>query len=276
MTIVRRVAFALALGLAAACLAGGPALAKHAHAHAAPAKHAAGAKPTPQSGPTPTTDIAQPADPTADPQPLPDSGVAAQLAAWVVASGDNTGLPFAIIDKLATDIFVYDADGTLLGEAPALVGLARGDDSTTGVGGLALSAVRPRMRTTPAGRFVAGFGPATGHEQVLWVDYADAIGLHPVVTTNPKEQRLKRIRSPEAKDHRISFGCINVPADFYNDVVLTAFAGGNGVVYILPDTKPISEVFPTFAVARNDGAATPPEPPARVVSDLPADVLGAQ
>jgi hypothetical protein len=162
-----------------------------------------------------------------------------------------------IIDKVGASAFVFRADGRLRGAAPVLVGFARGDDSAAGVGNRKLSAIGPAERTTPAGRFVARFGRAGGeHSRVLWVDYGDAISMHPVVTTNPKEHRLQRIRSATPEDHRISFGCINVPATFYRNVVLKAFAGGSGVVYILPDTKPLKEVFPRFTPAARSIAAS--------------------
>jgi hypothetical protein len=131
--------------------------------------------------------------------------------------------------------------------------LAPGDDSADGIGERALSQIGPEERTTPAGRFVAEFGAASGHRRVLWVDYAHAISLHPVVTSNPKEHRLTRIKSQEAEDHRISYGCINVPATFYERVVLKALAGGTAVVYVLPDTRPIEEVFPAFAATVRAG-----------------------
>ena len=189
----------------------------------------------------------QPAQEVPPDQDQAPSGMAAQLAAWVTQAGDNGARPFAIVDKLGAQVFVFDADGRLLGGAPVLVGLARGDDSPAGVGDKALAAISPGERTTPAGRFVAGFGPASGGKTVIWVDYADAISLHPVVTTNPKEHRLTRIKSSAPEDHRISFGCINVPARFYETVVLKAFAGGSAIVYILPDTRPLEDVFPAFA-----------------------------
>ena len=190
-------------------------------------------------------------------QRLQASGTAAQVADWVTASGDNQRRPFVIIDKVGASAFVFRADGRLRGAAPVLVGFARGDDSAVGVGNRKLSAIGPGERTTPAGRFVARFGRAGGeHSRVLWVAYGEAISMHPVVTTNPKEHRLQRIRSSAPEDHRISFGCINVPAQFYRDVVLKAFAGGSAVVYILPDTKPLEEVFPRFTpVARPIAAA---------------------
>ena len=46
-------------------------------------------------------------------------------------------------------------------------------------------------------------------------------------------------------DNRISYGCINVPANFYDTVVRPAFTGANGIVYILPEVRSIKEVFLT-------------------------------
>jgi hypothetical protein len=219
-------------------------------------------------------------------QPL---GVAAQLASWVTSTGDNGDRPFAVIDKLGARIFVFAPDGRVLGAAPVLVGLASGDDSVTGIGDKALSAISPDERTTPAGRFVARFGPAAGSKTVLWVDYADSISLHPVVTTNPKEHRLRRIKSASPQERRISYGCINVPASFYQKVVLTAFRHAGGIVYVLPDTRPVDEVFPAFAASpqaiaaadhaqQADADADPgSQPPPSAAADLPAsDPPGAE
>jgi hypothetical protein len=142
-----------------------------------------------------------------------------QVADWVVDSGDNLGLPFVIVDKTDAKVFVFYADGRLRGAAPALLGLAKGDYSIPGIGDRKLSAIRPEERTTPAGRFVASRGRNFNGKDVLWVDYANAVSLHRVVTTNPAERRLQRLATPTPLDNRISFGCINVPARFFDDVV---------------------------------------------------------
>lgn len=181
------------------------------------------------------------------------SGIAEQLAEWVAVTDDNRDLPFIIVDKLGARIFAFDMGGEFLGSAPVLVGLARGDDSTPGIGDLKLSQISPDERTTPAGRFVAGFGDSDGHGTMLWVDLPDAISLHPVMSVGPGEHRLQRIKSSDPSQHRISYGCINVPKAFYDDVVLTALAGGNAVVYVLPDTKAIDDVFPAFAATLGGG-----------------------
>ena len=188
-------------------------------------------------------------------QPNPSPGVA-QMADWVVASGDSGGLPFMIIDKVTAAVFVFEGDGQLRGSAPALLGLARGDLSAPGVGDRKLAAIRPRERTTPAGRFVAAYGWAYGHKKVLWVDYATAISLHPVITTNPKEQRIRRLNSASPKDNRITYGCINVSGGFYENIVRRTFTGTRGVVYILPETESLDTVFPTFAATQPRTVAT--------------------
>jgi len=179
-----------------------------------------------------------------------------RLLLWIAESGDNQGIPFIVLDKLNAQIFVFDADGRSLGTAPALIGIARGDDAAPGVGNRSLASIPVEQRTTPAGRFIAKFGPARGHPPVLWIDYANAISLHPVVTANKKEHRLQRIKSASTEDHRISFGCINVPAQFYAEVVKSLFSDrkSKAVAYILPDTKPLTEVFPTMGLLTSRGS----------------------
>jgi len=190
----------------------------------------------------------------------PASRTVTQIEDWVLATGDNHRRPFVIIDKIEARVFVFSAKGRLTGAAPALLGLARGDDSAPGVGQRKLSAIRPEERTTPAGRFIAAFGPGEGRTPVLWVDYDTAISLHPVITSNPKERRLERLRSSDPQDNRITYGCINVSAVFYRDVVRPAFASATGVVYILPETRPLEADFPGFrtkAPPAGDAAQTP-------------------
>ncbi len=171
---------------------------------------------------------------------------AQHVADWVVDSGDNRGMPFVIVDKMDAKVFVFYADGQLRGAARALLGLARGDDSIPGIGHRKLSEVRPEERTTPAGRFVASLGYNFHGKDVVWVDYDLAVSLHRVITSNPKEHRLQRLATPTPLDKRISYGCINVPANFFNNVVKPAFTGTNGVVYVLPDTRTISEIFALY------------------------------
>ena len=101
----------------------------------------------------------------------PASREARQVADWVVASRDNRSLPFVIVDKRDAKVFVFDSEGHLRGAAPALLGLAHGDDSVPGIGDRPLSRIKPEERTTPAGRFVASLGNDLGEEDIFsgWI-----------------------------------------------------------------------------------------------------------
>lgn len=202
--------------------------------------------PTPRAAADPLAPLAQAAVTVSG----SSSDPAAQLISWVSRTRDNQGRPFAVIDKVRAQVLVFDADGQPAGAAPALLGITRGDDSAPGVGERELRKIPVKDRTTPAGRFVAKYGPAGGgHPRVLWVDYGTAVSLHPVITANAKEHRAQRIKSPTPADNRITFGCINVPAAFYTKVVKPLFDGKDGgIVYILPESKTLAEVFPGVTV----------------------------
>ncbi|GAB3104523.1 hypothetical protein GCM10027159_32950 [Lysobacter terrae] len=185
-----------------------------------------------------------------------------ELAGWVVATRDSQGYPFAIMDKAAAQILVFGGDGRLRGAAPGLFGSAIGDHAAPGIAGLALREIPGRDRTTPAGRFVGGFGPSIDAGRVLWVDYDSAVSIHPTATGIPAERRAERLASPSPKDNRITHGCINVAPEFYEQIIQPTFERG-GVFYILPEAAPLTETFPEFAhsratAQRNDGRRARP------------------
>jgi hypothetical protein len=72
--------------------------------------------------------------------------------------------------------------------------------------------------------------------------------MHPVLTTEPAERRPQRLATATPLDNRISYGCINVPAKFFDSVVRPAFTGTNGIVYVLPETRPARAVFGSYDV----------------------------
>ena len=167
-----------------------------------------------------------------------------RLKSWVLETGDHQGLPFVLIDKVNARVFAFNPDGRLLGATPVLLGLARGDIAPPDIGDRPLSAIAPEERITPSGRFLASIGENLSGKSILWIDYAGALSLHPVVTARPADRRLQRLTTPTSEDNRISYGCVNVPPAFYEDVIATAFRDTAGIVYILPESLSMAEVFP--------------------------------
>ncbi|WP_428151801.1 L,D-transpeptidase [Brevundimonas sp.] len=166
------------------------------------------------------------------------------MTSWVLETGDNQGLPFVLIDKVNAHVFAFSRDGLLLGDAPVLLGLARGDIAPPGIGDRPLSAIGPEDRITPSGRYVAGIGDNLTGKNVLWIDYAGALSLHRVVTGRAADRRLQRLTTPTSEDNRISYGCVNVPVAFFEETIEPAFRDTAGIVYILPETLSMAEVFP--------------------------------
>ena len=176
------------------------------------------------------------------------SNDARDTANWVAASHDNQGLPFIVIDKVNAVVFAFDATGGLRGTAPALLGMARGDASVPGIGQRKLATITPSERTTPAGRFKASLG-RDFEQDILWIDYDAALSMHRVIKGRRVDDRAGRLASPTPSDNRISYGCVNVPPGFYDGVVKPLFTGTVGIVYILPETKPLRSVFAIPATA---------------------------
>ena len=212
---------------------------------------------TTASTPSPSLSLAAPAvDPEAHEAALAAaSAEVRRVAHWVIVSRDSAGMPFLLIDKVSARVFAFDAAGQLQGSAPALLGLAKGDrmlapnDAT-------MAQMPPAVRITPAGRFVSRLGIDSEGKPLLILDYAASLSLHPVVKGTPEERRAERLDSPTAEDNRISFGCINVPPEFFASIVSPAFNHTRGVVYVLPETGAASALFGFDPVT----AVSPPAP----------------
>lgn len=167
---------------------------------------------------------------------------AERVAQWA-RLGDAGGRSFVVVDKPNARVMAFDAQGRMTHSTPALLGLAKGDDSVPGIGDKPVPQVTPEERITPAGRFVAQLGHNLTGEDIVWIDYDAAVSMHRVRATNPKEQRLERLASASIDDNRISYGCINLPVSFYEGVLKPMVQAGQTVVYVLPDQRPVAQVF---------------------------------
>ncbi|MDB5884748.1 MAG: hypothetical protein JWR74_919 [Polaromonas sp.] len=166
-----------------------------------------------------------------------------QMTAWIRATRNHHGQPFAIIDKKGAMLHVFDAAGQPRGSSPVLLGLAVGDDSVPGIGQRKMSDIRPEERTTPAGRFASEPGANLQGEDIVWIDYDAAVSMHRVRASNKADRRLERLATPTAADNRISYGCVNVPAAFYDAQIKPVFGVKPAVVYVLPETRSARAVF---------------------------------
>jgi len=182
----------------------------------------------------------------------------------VLAHGDNGGAPFVVLDKRRARLWVFDAQGRPSGSTPVLLGFARGDDSVPGIGEKPLAQVRPGERTTPAGRFMGEHGRNLKGEDIIWVDYDAAVSMHRVKDVHKSDRREERLRTRSIADNRISYGCINIPKAFYEQVLLGVVGRANPVVYVLPETRPVVSIFKP-----RSGPGAPPngEPAARHEGD---------
>lgn len=170
---------------------------------------------------------------------------AAQGMPRPVAADARDGRPFAIVDKRAATLSVYTADGQLLGRTSALLGLAPGDAEVAGSRGKPPSALTPRERTTPAGRFTAEPGLNLHGERIVWIDYDASLAIHRLRPAPARERRPQRLASADPRDKRITLGCVVVDPAFFDRVVLPSLGGGaGGLVYILPEREPFVAAAP--------------------------------
>ncbi len=181
---------------------------------------------------------------------------ARQLADWVAQTGDHAGAAFIIVDKKRASVFVFEPDARLRAHSAVLLGSALGDVSVPGIGTRPMAQILPAERTTPAGRFVAERGRNTQGEDVVWVDYDAAVSMHRVRAGTPIERRAERLASPAIDDNRISYGCINVPVAFYESSIQPLFAQRKAMIYVLPDSKPVHEVFGFLGTASTERGAS--------------------
>lgn len=165
------------------------------------------------------------------------------LLRHVLGTADHRGRPWAVVDKPNARLFVFAADGRLLGAAPALLGLARGDLSAPGVGAKAASYIPPDKRTTPAGRFTSRPGRNLKGEAIVWVDYKAAVAIHRLRPAPAQQRRAQRLASVTGDDNRITLGCVVVSGAFYDGVVAPLLGQDFGVVYVLPESGDWAAIF---------------------------------
>jgi hypothetical protein len=193
------------------------------------------------------------------PGPLADFGQVdapadvVHVANWVSYTHNSQKKAFVLIDKKQAQMYVFDPSGKLRSRSPVLLGKAVGDDSAPGIGTRPFSQIREDEKTTPAGRFLARPGKNNHGVGIIWIDYNAAISMHRMRSASADEHRADRMATEDPGDNRISYGCVNVPAAFYNSVLLPTVKKG-AYVYVLPETRTPQQQFGSFDVPASSPA----------------------
>jgi hypothetical protein len=155
----------------------------------------------------------------------------------MAATAKKTGKGFIIADKQAGMIHAFNADGSLLVQDNALFGKDIGDK-------VAKSSFKGGPKITPAGKFTleayadASYegGYVLGMRETFDTTEKSWVAIHAAYLGNTNEKRLERLASPDAKDKRVSYGCINTTHEAFLSKFkpnISKFDGG--MVFVLPE-----------------------------------------
>lgn len=146
----------------------------------------------------------------------------------IIDTNDNGGRPFVIADKKAGKLYLMNADGKVVDTTPALFGKTPSDSAktsgVTGAGKYDLKYNRDARLPSGYAGSVQSFDTGANGEQ---------FAIHRVIDVKG-QNRQSRLDSKTARDNRITLGCINVPAEFYNQHLDSELGA---VLYVLPETS---------------------------------------
>ena len=187
----------------------------------------------------------EPASVRADFRGVAASADAQRVADWALHAGDHEGLPFIVVDKRHAKTYVFDRAGALIDWTPSLLGMGVGDYFEPGVTEMNMYQTQPHQRITPAGRFRAEEWQKPNGEWILWLDYSTQIALHKLRKSQLalSQEREARLYSNDPEDNRVTYGCVNVPPEFYDRVITPTFNKTGGIVYVLPESGPAEVLF---------------------------------
>jgi hypothetical protein len=157
---------------------------------------------------------------------------------WIASQNRASELSL-VLDPVTGRLLVMKGD-KIVADAPALFG-------EEGVQGFDGDTAR---KATPAGKFALKMGASGEYGTTLeFLRPANGDGyyaVHRVYLGNPKERREQRLASPGGADNNISFGCVNVSSDFYDNTLAKFDYSGSAYAYLLPsDVTQQDAVIPT-------------------------------
>lgn len=142
---------------------------------------------------------------------------------------------FIIADKKNGKIHFFYSSGQHMASDAALYGKDVGDKFQG-------DSLKGGKKITPAGKFTLKATKDSEYAGGWRLDLAETsfdggvIAIHPAWLGNTKEKRLERLASEDAKDNRVSYGCINTTHELFLNKVkpqLGEFDGG--MIFVVPD-----------------------------------------
>lgn len=177
------------------------------------------------------------------------SATVATVADWVIGDNNNQGKPFIVVDKPTAMAYAFDGDGKLEAVTPVLLGKnAMADVLPESALNKTVDQTAESEKVTPAGRFDATVEKSSSYGTSLrFMELPNAnLAMHQTYLGTPAERRQQRLDTPTPTDNYVSYGCINVGAEFYNKHIRKPFSGG-GVMYITPMTQNLNDTFKELA-----------------------------
>lgn len=176
------------------------------------------------------------------------SGVAAPVSVQLVAdwqARSQHGKPFIVAHKAGGALYAFDAKGKLIGKAPALYAKGMGDVVSAESAAKSADEMTDADKITPAGAFAGTKIESDSYGSAIqFVEQEKAvIAIHRVYLGNPKENRQGRLDSATPADNRVSYGCINVPSQFFDGVLAPNFTGDSRVI-VMPENDNVAQFFP--------------------------------
>jgi hypothetical protein len=73
--------------------------------------------------------------------------------------------------------------------------------------------------------------------------YASAFAIHRLRPGFAYQARSTRLATDQPMGKRVSWGCVVVPVQFYEQVVQSVLGRSRSVVYVMPEAGPLRAVF---------------------------------
>jgi hypothetical protein len=158
----------------------------------------------------------------------------------------GNGLPFTVIDKPNAKLYAFLKDGRMVGSSSVLIGATKRDALTPSWGTQTLDEMKETDKVTPAGVFTGRFSLSSEYGSTISLEETESpstfVAIHRTYLGTPSENRLARYATPTPEDNRVSYGCINVPSSFYDNVLTLNFKG-KSQIYVMPDNSDARAFF---------------------------------